>query len=298
MITKDCQYCGTTFTAKTERAKWCKKSCGQRAYEERKGLQKPKFISKYEGGVSGTIPTRTGATANHLEHQSNSKVYQLRKQKQRLMNRFLAISNKQEVYSRRGSFFGVVIGLAFGLKLSEKTDNGLLASLASAGLFGYVGNMLGNQYGEKNDKDLLKLRSIKSEMAAIDNEINMHEIVSKSIGDFKFKNKGSLATSLTGLEISKMKFDSYTVDGKYKELIGEVERGFNMAIYGPAGSGKSSIAIDLITDLKNHGKVIYFATEEGISQSLSSKIKKYHIFKTQKLGNYKARNQRRSIRCF
>lgn len=71
----------------------------------------------------------------------------------------------------------------------------------------------------------------------------------------------------------------HTLDiGKYKEVFGMPEGKFVAIFYGPAGSGKSSFALQFADFYaKNFGKVLYNSHEEGVRQTLRDRIVEFNV---------------------
>jgi len=78
---------------------------------------------------------------------------------------------------------------------------------------------------------------------------------------------------INSTDLVKLKFDSIGFKGKWLNLIGDPTNGFTTMIYGKPKFGKSYLAIDLAFYLaKNHGTVLYVASEEQIGATLQLKV--------------------------
>jgi len=78
---------------------------------------------------------------------------------------------------------------------------------------------------------------------------------------------------MSTVDIMNLKFESLGFDGKWKKLVGDPTPGFTMMVYGRPKMGKSYLSIDLASYLaRNHGRVLYIASEEQISAILQKKL--------------------------
>lgn len=78
---------------------------------------------------------------------------------------------------------------------------------------------------------------------------------------------------MSTVDIMKLKFESLGFEGKWKKLVGDPTPGFTMMVYGRPKMGKSYLSIDFASYLaRNHGKVLYIASEEQISAILQKKL--------------------------
>lgn len=76
-------------------------------------------------------------------------------------------------------------------------------------------------------------------------------------------------------ELAGMEFETISLQGKYRELIGDPSVGFSAMVYGLPKSGKSTLCIDFAKYLaQNHGKVLYCAIEEKFGYTLKEKIER------------------------
>jgi predicted ATP-dependent serine protease len=72
-----------------------------------------------------------------------------------------------------------------------------------------------------------------------------------------------------------MQFETISLQGKYRELIGDPSVGFSAMVYGLPKSGKSTLCIDFARHLaEHHGKVLYVAIEEGFGYTLKEKFER------------------------
>lgn len=83
----------------------------------------------------------------------------------------------------------------------------------------------------------------------------------------------SNAKIVKSADIINKEFEKLGFKGKWREFLGDPEPHFTAMIYGVPGSRKSTFAIELGNYFaNNHGKVLFAAYEEGISETLREKI--------------------------
>ncbi|MFH5833737.1 zincin-like metallopeptidase domain-containing protein [Halalkalibaculum sp. DA384] len=76
-------------------------------------------------------------------------------------------------------------------------------------------------------------------------------------------------------ELAEKKFTGITLPAPYGPMLGKIPMDVSGAIWGPKGSGKSTMAVDLAYVLANElGKGIYCSSEEGPGPSMQGKIKR------------------------
>lgn len=76
-------------------------------------------------------------------------------------------------------------------------------------------------------------------------------------------------------ELAKKKFTGLTLPAPYGDLLGKIPYNVSGAIWGPKGSGKSTMAVDLAYVLASQlGTGIYCSSEEGPGPSMQNKIER------------------------
>ncbi len=79
---------------------------------------------------------------------------------------------------------------------------------------------------------------------------------------------------MSSMDFVNMKFDTIGFTGKWLDLIGDPSPGFSAMIYGKPKFGKSYLCMDFAGYLaKNHGKVLYVASEEDLFITLQNKVR-------------------------
>lgn len=76
-------------------------------------------------------------------------------------------------------------------------------------------------------------------------------------------------------ELLRMEFETLSLQGRYRELLGDPSVGFSAMVYGLPKSGKSTLCLDFASYLaQHHGQVLYCAIEEGFGYTLKEKIER------------------------
>lgn len=92
------------------------------------------------------------------------------------------------------------------------------------------------------------------------------------------KKKVASGNALGSVEFLSADFKILPFSGKWKQLIGSPSEPFKIMIYGKAGNGKSSCALQLAQYLATLGKrVLYVSDEEKFSYTLQEKMKRFKI---------------------
>jgi hypothetical protein len=78
---------------------------------------------------------------------------------------------------------------------------------------------------------------------------------------------------MNSLDFANMEFDTLGFTGKWLKLIGDPSTNFTAMVFGRPKMGKSYLCIEFAGYLaRNHGKVLYVATEEGLDYTLQQKL--------------------------
>lgn len=93
-----------------------------------------------------------------------------------------------------------------------------------------------------------------------------------------FENKEKDST-ISSQDLLRADFDTIDFDGRWESFFGSPSRNFKCMIYGKAGSGKSTFAIQFAKYLsKDLGlKVLYIASEEKFGYTLQEKIRRFNV---------------------
>ena len=135
----------------------------------------------------------------------------------------------------------------------------------------------------ENSKYFSKIKTIKKSLESYvigeTDKIKIHKAELNGLQGITNSNaqkKKEIKRGYTPNEILAMSFDMLGLSGKWKRLFGDVPHLFYFMIWGGAGSGKSTMAIEFAYYLteKLNKKVCYVAEEQKISFSLQSIIKR------------------------
>lgn len=85
---------------------------------------------------------------------------------------------------------------------------------------------------------------------------------------------------ISAAELSKMEFQHYELYAPWDKIVGRPEINGSILMYSPAGSGKSTVALQLCDAFTEHGNVLYVAAEEGISATLQDKVTRSKLSKS------------------
>lgn len=136
----------------------------------------------------------------------------------------------------------------------------------------------------KDDHFKSEIEEIKRSLNKyIDGKSNTPEISAQSLaglyGLCGIELKGCKSGSAVGsAEFLSAKFTVLPFTGKYKQLIGRPSEPFRIMIYGKAGSGKSSFALQFAQYIAGLGKkVLFVANEEKFGYTLQEKMRRYNI---------------------
>lgn len=85
--------------------------------------------------------------------------------------------------------------------------------------------------------------------------------------------------TISSEQLLKAKFETLPFTGRWESFFGEPSRNFKAMIYGRAGSGKSTFAIQFAKYLsKDLGlKVLYIASEEKFGHTLQEKVRRFNV---------------------
>lgn len=79
---------------------------------------------------------------------------------------------------------------------------------------------------------------------------------------------------MNSMDFIQLEFDKIGLTGKWLDFIGNPSPGFSILVSAPPKFGKSILCTDFAGYLaRNHGKVLYVAKEEGLDDTLKTKLK-------------------------
>lgn len=288
-----CKECGTGATMASPRAKYCSKTCNQRAYEKRKGLTKPEFIGETKpykpiGQNKLTLQRLPQQQRQFIQEQQTETVSELDKlkhQRQLLLNAFQREVDRipENVYRNWGAATGAVVGM----KQLNKDDDLVTGGMKVIGIsliFGMVGKHIVSESFKDTDhrKKQERLGILKFKIDAINEEITGIELRQKQLSSFKRKKINDLLNSkpegiISAEDYKKAIIPTLGFKEGYKYLMGDPSPGFYSVLTGSPGQGKSTFAVQFANYFqKEHGKVLFVAAEQrGINKPLQELLRRF-----------------------
>jgi hypothetical protein len=143
-----------------------------------------------------------------------------------------------------GTYFGGVTGTAIGA---------------------VGGFLLGNkQTLNDTDKEI-----VLNQIAALQDEL-------RKVAESGELTHGEISGIMSSKELMNYRYDCYTFQGKWHDLIGDPGKKFHMMVYGRPKQGKSIFCVQFANYFStNFGPVLYVAAEEGFSVTLQKKIREF-----------------------
>jgi hypothetical protein len=153
----------------------------------------------------------------------------------------------------RLAVLGSLVGTYFG---------GLTGAIAGAAGGFFVGR---NSTLTEIDKQVLT-----AQIQELQNEL-------KSVAESGVLSEGEIAGIMNSKELENYTYDCYDFSGsKWGELMGNPGKKFHLMVFGRPKQGKSIFCVQFANYLsREHGKVLYIASEEGFSATLQKKIKEF-----------------------
>jgi len=173
----------------------------------------------------------------------------------------------------------LILAILIGFMVQKKDDKRHIADLANLNSFRAVLEDAKNRLKQK-ELEIAKEELILSTMPEFEllTEEQTKEIQEQiklpKYGLPEIKSNDAKET-MSLSELQQKQFKTLDFDGEWEKLIGTPEQNFALMIYGQAGHGKSTFAVNLSEYLANKfGYVLYNSAEEGVSLSLQDKLKK------------------------
>ncbi len=254
-----CKECGSEYIGRTN-STYCSQKCKQRAYRNRTGLSDNAgySVSKYQ-------------TFSHL-------------------NTNQLVTNRITNGMLNGVSGGLQNTLSDGLTQMTNINNDpfyTMTLLLSASLGGYVGYNMSDKGKRLTGVILGAGGGLMFGNLAFSLYIQLKNYTEQKTLEQAYKQEQEQMTVLsdakvyTSNEVRYMNVNTIKFDGIYSNFIGEkVNYGFSMLVYGSAGSGKSHFSTALAKYLERMGNVLYVLAEEGITNSVQSRIEKYQTQNT------------------
>lgn len=97
------------------------------------------------------------------------------------------------------------------------------------------------------------------------------------------RNDDEMARILSTRNLLEKKYKTFSLQGLWKQAMGEPERSGNWIIYGAEKHGKTWFSLQLADTLSNECKVLYISAEEGMSKTFREAVKRANITSKSKL---------------
>lgn len=252
-----CNNCGNEFDGRSN-ARYCSNKCKQIAFRDRNSVGLSDSSSVIEPFVyrpplsqnsnaqitnritNGFLNGATGGFGNTLNDG---------------INRMTNINNHpfSTIAMIAGSFCGGYVG--YNMTEKGKRLSGVILG-AGAGMF--VGQLGYTLY--------IQLQEYYYQKNQYQEQLQKQEI-NNSLSDSKV---------YTSNEVKYMNVNTIKFDGVYGNFIGHnINYGFSILVYGSPGGGKSHFATHLAKYFERMGNVLYVLAEEGITNSVQSRIERY-----------------------
>jgi hypothetical protein len=121
----------------------------------------------------------------------------------------------------------------------------------------------------------------KQKIEGVEREVILNQITAlqdelRRVAESGELTEGEISGIMNSQELMNYKYDSYTFNGKWHELIGDPGKRFHMMVFGRPKQGKSIFCVQFANYFsQNFGPVLYVAAEEGFSVTLQKKIREF-----------------------
>lgn len=249
-----CQNCSSEFQGRRD-ARYCSPKCKQEAYKNRKmnGLSdtmtaqpfvyKPQYYNSNQQVTNQLSNGLLNGVSGGLGNTLNDGIGRM-------------TNPNNNPFSTISMLTGSILGGYIGYNLSDKGKklSGVIMGAGGGILAGQLIYTLYIQLDEYN-----RQKTIYNEQQQV--------IEQQTLSDSKVYSSN---------EIKFMQVDTIKFDGVYANFIGHnVNYGFSILVYGSAGGGKSHFATQMSKYLERIGKVLYVLAEEGVTNSVQTRIERY-----------------------
>ena len=150
---------------------------------------------------------------------------------------------------------------------------------------GILGGIVGTYFGGKAGTAIGALSGLylgsKQKIEGVEREVILNQITAlqdelRRVAQSGELTEGEISGIMNSQELMNYKYDSYTFNGKWHELIGDPGKRFHMMVFGRPKQGKSIFCVQFANYFsQNFGPVLYVAAEEGFSVTLQKKIREF-----------------------
>lgn len=150
----------------------------------------------------------------------------------------------------------------------------ILGSLVGTYFGGWQGALAGAAggflIGKNSDITETDREIIQAQIQALQDEL-------RSVAESGVLSDGEIEGIMNSRELENYQYECYDFSGsKWGELMGNPGKKFHLMVFGRPKQGKSIFCVQFANYLsRNHGKVLYIASEEGFSATLQKKIREF-----------------------
>jgi len=150
---------------------------------------------------------------------------------------------------------------------------------------GILGGIVGTYFGGKAGTAIGAISGLylgsKQKIEGVEREVILNQIAAlqdelRKVAESGELTEGEISGIMNSQELMNYKYDSYTFNGKWHDLIGDPGKRFHMMVFGRPKQGKSIFCVQFANYFsQNFGPVLYVAAEEGFSVTLQKKIREF-----------------------
>jgi len=286
-----CANCGEEFVAVNSRQKYCKKSCKTRAYEQRKGLDAPEFLTN---GDFEVVKKEEIIMVDNPEISSMQKtVKEFNLEINNNQSRISELKTKLDTLQLNKKILGGLAGgvLGYGISDQYNMDNKVAVALTGVAF----GTLVAHVFDDTQEQKLIKARPLINEINSIRLKINNLKTKKlstelklnqepKQLRETRIKElKVPLRKSneiqkprntdiTTAADLLNVTFDLMKAEGRVGRFLGAISRNAFITTFGQPGSGKSTFFLQMADHFTNYGTVLYVTPEEGLSPTFRQKL--------------------------
>jgi len=261
-----CAHCGTDFKSSNPRKIYCSKACKSRAYEQRNGIDAPRFLlgEKFEvieKEISIKVPNPQYIIFQRNQEKLLVEIENLKKTIKEKHEEIAEQKNKiEEIWQMR-------IDLKVKLSLKSMCNNKI--------------KILNTKLGEMEKQ--LKQKNLFFNLNNYFNKNTPKEIRQKQLKKIKVpvkkitKNSSKNEAIMTAEQLLNQNFKLLNLNGDFNDFLGAIAPNTFITITGPPGSGKSTLALKISESISEIGLVLYNSLEEGFGPTLQQRLNQLHI---------------------
>lgn len=150
---------------------------------------------------------------------------------------------------------------------------------------GILGGIVGTYFGGKAGTAIGALSGFylgsKQKIEGVEREVILNQITAlqdelRKVAESGELTEGEISGIMNSQDLMNYRYDCYTFQGKWHDLIGDPGKRFHMMVFGRPKQGKSIFCVQFANYFsQNFGPVLYVAAEEGFSVTLQKKIREF-----------------------